>query len=255
MLHAGVLKKFGLYGLVQIAWPLLPLGAGHWNDLLIWLALGNIVIIGFVAISQDNLKDLVSVSSVMHMGYAFLGLATLSVAGVGGAVVMMFAHGLSVALMFLLGNCIQKRAGTLDLDRLGGLGSRTPVLFAFFTAATMAGVGLPGFANFWGELAIFAAVWKTHPWACIIAVSGIVISAIYALRASARVFMGDTSESLAAHLEKNPAQDLTLNERLPALVLIAALLLGGLWPKSVSESVNRELTAIAPVVKTTAAAK
>src|SRR6185436_17110899 len=103
MLHAGVLKKFGLYGLIQVALPLAPAGLAHWSHPLAWLAvIGNILIVGFVTIAQRDLKQMLGYSSVMHMGYAFLGIAAGSSLGVGGVVLMMVAHGLSVALLFLL---------------------------------------------------------------------------------------------------------------------------------------------------------
>ena len=85
MLHAGVLKKFGIYGLIQVAAPLLPEGASSWSTTLTWLALGNVVLIGF-CLAQRDLKQMIGFGSVMHMGYCFLGLATLSVIGIGGAV-------------------------------------------------------------------------------------------------------------------------------------------------------------------------
>src|SRR5688572_19294714 len=188
MLHAGVLKKFGLYGLIQIAVPLLPLGAAHWAMPLAWLAVaGNLLVIGFITIAQRDLKQMVGYSSVMHMGYAFLGVATLSAAGAGGVVLMMVAHGFSVALMFLLSTSVYHRTQTFDLTEMGGLAQKTPILAAFFVTATMAGIGLPGLANFWGELTIFVAAWKFSPLLTVLAVSGVVISAIYGLRAAAKV--------------------------------------------------------------------
>ena len=133
MLHAGVLKKFGLYGLVQIAVPLLPLGAAHWATPLAWLAVaGNLLVIGFVTIAQRDLKQMVGYSSVMHMGYAFLGVATLSAVGAGGVVLMMVAHGFSVALLFLLSTSVYHRTQTFDLTEMGGLAQKAPVLAAFF---------------------------------------------------------------------------------------------------------------------------
>src|SRR5690606_20065625 len=144
MLHAGVLKKFGLYGLIQVALPLLPQGAAHWAMLLGTLAVvGNILIVGLITIAQRDLKQLIGYSSVMHMGYAFLGIACLSIAGIGGVVLMMVAHGFSVALLFLLSTSIYHRTQTFDLDEMGGLVKHAPVLAALFVAGTMASIGLP----------------------------------------------------------------------------------------------------------------
>ncbi len=241
MLHAGVLKKFGLYGLVQIAAPLLPLGALEWNPLLIWLALGNILFIGLVTIAQRDLKLMIGYSSVMHMGYIFLGIATLSVAGVGGAVILMFAHGLSVALMFLLSTAVYDRTGTYDMRDMGGLGLKAPVLAGFFVAATMASIGLPGFANFWGEFTIFIALWQNHPWAVAPAVLGVVISAIYGLRASAAIFMGPPTESFQAASAGKPIGDITRAERIPAIILFLGLVLVGFWPRSISNTIDQQL--------------
>ena len=111
MLHAGVLKKFGLYGLLQIGLPLLPLGAAQWGPTLAGLAaIGNVLVIGLVTIAQCDLKQMVGYSSVMHMGYAFLGIAAASAMGVGGVVLFMVAHGLSVALLFLLSTSVHRLA-------------------------------------------------------------------------------------------------------------------------------------------------
>jgi len=246
MLHAGVLKKFGLYGLVQIALPLLPAGAEQWRGVLAVLALGNVLVVGLVTMAQRDLKQLIGYSSVMHMGYAFLGVVSLSVLGVGGVVLLMVAHGLSVALMFLLATCVHQRTQTFDLDDMGGLARQAPVLAALFAAGTFAGIGLPGFANFWGELTIFVALWEYSPWVTAGAVAGVIISAIYGLRALARIFYGPVSPALAAVGKENPPSDLGWSERLPALILLAVLLFVGFWPRSLSNPVNSTLMAANP---------
>lgn len=242
MLHAGVLKKFGLYGLVQIALPLLPLGAMQWTAVLAGLAVfGNILIVGFITMAQRDLKQMVGYSSVMHMGYAFLGIACLSTLGAGGVVLLMVAHGLSVALLFLLATSIHHRTHTFDLNEMGGLARQTPVLAAFFVAATLASIGLPGFANFWGELTIFVAAWSFSKSLAACAVAGIVISAVYGLRAAARVFFGPATEELARVTAAHPPADLRWSEKLPALILLAALLFIGFWPKSLTTPLNAAL--------------
>jgi NADH-quinone oxidoreductase subunit M len=250
MLHAGVLKKFGLYGLIQVALPLLPQGASHWALILATLGVvGNVLIVGIIAIAQRDLKQLVGYSSVMHMGYAFLGVACLSVVGAGGVVFMMVAHGFSAALLFLLSTSIYHRTQTFDLDEMGGLVKHAPVLSAFFVAATLASIGLPGFANFWGELTIFVAAWAKFKWLTVIAIGGVIISAIYGLRAAAKVFFGPQTEAFDKVLAEKPATDLTWAEKVPALLLLVALLVFGFWPKAMSTAINDSISEIYPAAQ------
>ncbi len=245
MLHAGVLKKFGLYGLVQIAAPLLPQGASHWACWLGMLAVGgNILYIGFVTIAQRDLKQMIGYSSVMHMGYAFLGIAALNTIGIGGVVLMMVAHGFSVALLFMLSTSIYHRTQTFDMDDMGGLAKKAPVLAAFFVTATMASIGLPGLANFWGELAIFVGAWNYSALYTTLALTGVIISAVYGLRSVAKVFFGDVSTAFAKVSASRPSTDLSWGEKAPALILLASLLLIGFWPKGISGPVNAAVTAL-----------
>jgi NADH-quinone oxidoreductase subunit M len=135
---------------------------------------------------------------------------------------------------------------------------RAPVLAAFFVAATFASIGLPGFANFWGELTIFIAIWKFSPALTAIAIGGVIISAIYGLRAAARIFFGPPTERMTEVATKTPPTDLRWAEKIPALVLLAGLLFLGIWPKSMSDSIDAALTrpsvgrVIAPMAATNA---
>jgi len=126
------------------------------------------------------------------MGYAFLGIAANSALGTGGVVMLMVAHGLSVALLFLLTTSIHQRTETFSFNDMGGLARKAPVLAALFMAATFASIGLPGFANFWGELSIFVALWHYSAWMTSVAILGVIISAIYGLRSAAYVFFWRT---------------------------------------------------------------
>ena len=242
MLHAGVLKKFGLYGLIQVGMPLIPAGAAHWAAPLAWFAvIGNVLIVGLITIAQRDLKQMIGYSSVMHMGYAFLGIAAGSALGIGGVVLMMVAHGLSVALLFLLATSVHHRTHTFAMDEMGGLAQKAPVLAALFVAATFASIGLPGLANFWGELTIFVALWKFSPLITALAVAGVIISAIYGLRSTARIFFGPPTERMNEVITRHPPLDLNWGEKLPALLLLAALLAVGFWPKSMSDPINAAL--------------
>jgi NADH-quinone oxidoreductase subunit M len=248
MLHAGVLKKFGLYGFVQIALPLLPLGAASWAPALAWLALGNVVIIGLIAIAQRDLKQMVGYGSVMHVGYGFLGVACLTSLGAGGVVLFMVAHGLSVSLLFLLTTSVHHRTGTFDMDDMGGLVKKAPVLAAFFLTAVLASIGLPGpgLLNFWGELTIFMAIYEHSEWMVVPALLGVVISAIYGLRAMGKVFYGQPSAAFLKHQETHPVTDLRWSERLPAIILLVTLVGFGVWPRALSDPLNKTINALYP---------
>ncbi len=243
MLHAGVLKKFGLYGLIQVAAPLLPAGKAEAFDVLVWLALGNVVLVGFVAMAQTELKRLIGYSSVMHMGYCFLGIAVGSTMGLSAAVLLMTAHGLSVALWFLLERYLRDRAGTSEMSRMGGFAAKTPVLACFFVAVVMAVIGLPGFANFWGEFGVFLSLANHEDMsvALILALLGILFSTIFGLRAIAKILFGTPSEALQLRDKETPIHDLEPSERLPAILLLGALLWIGIWPRSVSDSIDQEV--------------
>jgi len=235
MLHAGVLKKFGLYGLLRLAIPLLPDGARHWTSLLIVLLLGNIIYIGLVTIAQKRLDWMLGYSSVMHMGYIFLGIASANILGVTGATALMFAHGLSIALLFAIAGEIRKRTGTLLLDDLGGLAKVMPFAGLAFGLGAFAAIGLPGFANFAGEIMIFFGAFK-NGWemerfhlfqiATVLGLWGVVISTVYMLRAYRQAFMGTLAQRWQDLVDLRPIL------RVPVALLVGALLCYGFFPQS-----------------------
>jgi NADH-quinone oxidoreductase subunit M len=242
MLHAGVLKKFGLYGLLRLAIPLVPEGLNAWLVPLCVLLLGNILWVGLVTVSQKRLDGMLGNSSVMHMGYIFLAIAALAAAKANGlandlaqpaAVLLMFGHGISIAMLFGLADRIERNTGTLELADLGGLAKSAPGLAFLFGMVGMASIGLPGLANFAGEVMVFLSAFKNYDPAaglgpvqitCILAIWGVVISAIYMLRAYRRIFQGETVKAT------DGAADLTFADRIPAILLAVALLAVGLYP-------------------------
>src|SRR5881394_1568812 len=235
MLHAGVLKKFGLYGLLRLALPLLPEGARHWAGLLVVLLLGNIIYVGLVTIAQKRLDWMLGYSSVMHMGYIFLGIASAGILGVTGAAVLMFAHGLSIALLFALAGELRQRTGTLVFDDLGGLARVMPFAGLAFGFGAFAAIGLPGLANFAGEIMIFFGSFK-NGWAMdrfhifqiatVLALWGVVISTVYMLRAYRKTFMGTVNERWKELVDLRPGL------RVPVALLVGALLCYGFFPQS-----------------------
>src|SRR5213596_290391 len=234
MLHAGVLKKFGLYGLLRLALPLLPEGARHWAGLLIVLLLGNIIYLGLVTTAQRRLDWMLGYSSVMHMGYIFLGIASANILGTTGAAILMFAHGLSIALLFGITGEIRKRVPSLDFDAMGGLAKAMPVASFAFGLGVFAAIGLPGFANFSAEIMVVFGAFRNgfdyqhfhiFQWATLLALWGVVLSAVYMLRAYRRTFFGSSPEPEIA------ITDIRSGFRFPIALLVAASILFGFFPQ------------------------
>ncbi|MDZ4288156.1 MAG: NADH-quinone oxidoreductase subunit M [Prosthecobacter sp.] len=233
MLHAGVLKKFGLYGLLRIALPLLPdaLHVAWIQQALLLMLLGNIIVIGLVTIHQKRLDDLLGNSSVMHMGYIFLGLAAGTEMALKGAVLLMFAHGISIALLFALAGRMRAQFGTLELAKLGGLGKHAPALAVLFAFGAFASIGLPGLANFSGEILVFLGCFTDFgsttfgplQWTVVLALWGVVMSAVYMLRAYRDIFQGSATSGLFMN-------DSSFGQRLPLILLAAVLLVAGCCP-------------------------
>ena len=199
---------------------------------------------GAITIAQTNLKSMIGNGSVMHMGYCFLGLGVCSSLGASATVMLMCAHGLSVSLMFLLANFICMRSGSYEMDEIGGLAKHTPVLACFFAAATFATIGLPGFGNFWGEFAIFLSLgeYSENYTVLFLAALGIIISAIFGLRAMSRIFFGTKTKELLEFEKKNSLHDLKPSEIIPSAVIVVPLLLIGLLPRGISEGIDTNVT-------------
>lgn len=247
MLHAGVLKKFGLYGLLRIAVPLMPEAARSWMHIIAFLCLGNIVYCGLVAIRQRQLNLLIGNSSVAHMGLVFLGIASLSVVGITGAVVIMVAHGLLAALSFALNGHLYHQTQTQNMDQMGGLMKRMPFIGTAVIAAMMAGCGLPGFANFVGEAMTLFSAWKQFHFVTALAVWGaLVIGAVYMLRAIRNIVHGP----MPAHWERaNDAQGPW--RKLPFVLLGVTLLVFGCFPGLLTEKIKHSVEPIVQAANST----
>jgi len=249
MIHAGILKKFGLYGLIRIALPLLPQAAHHWMTILSWLCLGNILYVGWVAMRQRDLNLLIGNSSVAHMGFIFLGIASLNLIGITGAVFVMIAHGFLAALTFGLSGYIYQKTGTLEMSELGGLCRKLRFIGTALVMAAMAGCGLPGFANFVGEVSVFFASWTVFPTVTVLAVWGaLVIGGIYMTRAVRKILHGPLPEKYA-----NVADATNIWRKLPYALLLASLFLFGCFPKLLTNQITPDANKIVSMANFVAA--
>jgi NADH-quinone oxidoreductase subunit M len=232
MLHAGVLMKLGSYAILRIAMQLLPVGASYWMPWVAIIAIMNILYGGFVAMSQKDIKFTIGYSSSSHMGYVLLGLACMNPVGLNGAVLLMFAHGIMTALAFAAIGHIYDQTHTRITAEWGGLARQVPFVSTLFIMAAMASSGLPGFANFVSELLIFFASWNVYRWSALAAVFGIVTTAFYMLRTVRTAFFGPLNPKWAG------LKDATHFEKIPYLILLAALMIVGIWPRFLLEIIS-----------------
>ena len=268
MLHSGVLKKFGLYGLLRVAVPLLPEGMQHWMGVLLVLLVGNIIYVGLVTIAQKRLDLMLGYSSIMHMGYIFLGISSLNLIGLSGAAMMMFAHGLSIAVLFAVAGEVRARTGTMYMDELGGLARTMPRLAFLFGLGMFASIGLPGFANFASETMVFFGAYSAeamnlslipkthlsgHQIATICGLWGVVMSAVYMLRGYRRVFLGTASRpnpeetALETGLDRQNVADLASGRRWAVALLVLGLVVVGFKPSALLNTVKPAVASLIPV--------
>ncbi|MFI7588059.1 NuoM family protein [Spongisporangium articulatum] len=221
VLLAGVLLKLGTYGLVRVAVPVLPDG---FRELAPWLGvLGAVGVVwaGLACLVERDLKRLVAFSSVAHMGFVLLGIASMSPVGMQGALYANIAHGVVSALLFFVVGALKDRTHSADLGEIGpGLRDRVPRLGWLLALGAVAGIGLPGLAVFWGELLAVAGAWQSgaddgalgalgRPLAVVAAV-GTVIAAAYWLRVLREIWMGETDPQRARLPDASRGDTLTV---------------------------------------------
>jgi NADH-quinone oxidoreductase subunit M len=224
MLHAGVLMKLGAFGIIRLGMQLLPAGAEFWMPALVTLGTINVVYGAISAMAQTDFKYMVGYSSVSHMGYVLMGLATLNQIGVNGAVLQMFSHGVMTALMFAMVGALYDQAHTREMSIFGGLAQRMPRLAAFFAIAGLTSLGLPGLSGFVAEFNVFVGLFQTYPALGALGILGAAITAVYILRMLAIAFFGPPNERW------KDLTEMTRLEQVGGALLISFILLMGVFP-------------------------
>ncbi len=194
MLHAGVLMKLGAYGVVRLGMGLLPDAAVELAWLVGGVACINVVYGALSAMAQTDLKYVIAYSSVSHMGLVMLGAATLTEAGLNGAVFQMFAHGVMTGLFFALVGLVYEKAHSREIFKMGGFGRAMPGIATAFTVGGLSSLGLPATAGFVAEILTFmGARQSVHRWWLAPAVAGTFLTAVYVLRVTKQIFWGPPS--------------------------------------------------------------
>jgi NADH-quinone oxidoreductase subunit M len=231
MLLAGVVMKLGAYGCLRVAMVMFPEGAREWQWAIAALAVIGIIYGAGVALVQRDFKFVIGYSSVSHMGFVLLGLATLNTIGLDGAVLQMFSHGIIAGLLFaVVGRMVYDRTHTRDFNDLETmqLGKLLPFAGVTFVIAGIASMGLPGFSGFVAEFQVLMGAWTVFPKMTILAGVGILIGVAYTLRAVQKGFYSDAPPKPVDH--DHPMEPITVAERFGAVMLIGASLVIGLFP-------------------------
>ena len=245
MLLAGIVMKLGAYAALRVAMNLLPQGFQMWRNSFAVFAVIGLVYAAAVALRQRDLNFVIGYSSVSHMGFVLLGLATANVFGVSGAVLQMFSHGVIGALLFAVaGTMIYRRTHTRDLDALAAMNLRHALPFAAFTfvVASAASMGIPGFSGFAAEITILIGAWKTYPVAVWIIGAGMVLVAAFTLRALKRSFF-DVDPATASGLPPE-MEPITFPEKIGAGLLMFATLAVGLYPRILLDRIQPAVEAM-----------
>ncbi|MFO7766234.1 MAG: NADH-quinone oxidoreductase subunit M [Pelovirga sp.] len=234
---AGLLLKTGVYGMIRFAFPLFPDAARNAMPILALLALVGLFYAAWVAFQQIDIKRIVAYSSISHMGFVILGLAAWNQTAWEGSVLLMVNHAVTTAGLFAVVAMIQQRTGTRNLDQLGGLWKSHPNMSAFFLLFCMASLGLPGLANFAGEILILIGVFAVKPLWAIVAVAGVLFSAVYTLRLVQETLWGN-------NCEPHDKQDLVSREWIILIPLAVLVVLLGCYPQPVLDLLREPVSSL-----------
>lgn len=236
---AAILLKMGGYGFLRFSLPMFPVGSEVMAPLVLWLSAIAIVYTSLVALVQADMKKLIAYSSVAHMGFVTMGIFTFNQQGLDGAIFQMISHGFISGALFLCVGVIYDRMHTREIDAYGGLVNRMPAYALIFLFFTMANVGLPGTSGFVGEFLTLVGVFQVNIWVALVATSGVIFSAGYALWLYRRVVLGDLiKESLRS------ITDMTRRERLIFAPLVVMTLLLGVYPALVLDMIGPSVAAL-----------
>lgn len=237
---AGVLLKMGTYGILRISYPIFP----EITQQLVWyialFGMINIVYGALTAMAQKDFKKLIAYSSVSHMGFVLLGMASLNTFGISGAVLQMFNHGTITAMLFLIVGVIYDRAHTREIDAFGGLATQMPIYSGFVSVAFFAAIGLPGLSGFVSEAFVFIGAFGNSSIRVITIIStlGILLGAGYMLWTLQRVFLGQLKEKWTS------LNDLTAREYFMLVPLALIVLFLGVYPSFMLDMMNSSVNAM-----------
>jgi NADH-quinone oxidoreductase subunit M len=236
---AAVLLKLGAYGFLRFLLPFFPQAATNSAivGVLIVLGLIGIVYAAWVAAVQPDAKKLIAYTSVAHMGFVVLGIFALTIQGLQGAMMVMLSHGLSTGALFLLVGMLYERRHTRLIRDFGGLAAVAPLFGTVFVITALTSIGLPGTSGFVGEFLSLLGTFQTHPWAALIATTGVIFAAYYMLPMVQRIWFNEVDRD-----ENRKLRDLGRREIAILAPLVAGMIWLGVYPKPFLERMEVSLT-------------
>ncbi len=227
---AGVMLKMGTYGFMRWVIPLFPEASEYWAWLFMLIGAVGIVYGALVAMIQPDIKKLVAYSSVSHMGYILMGLFAFNTYGMTGGLYQMLNHGISTGALFILIGMIYERTHSREIVKYGGLAGVLPIFTIFFFIITCSSIAVPMTNGFVGEFLILLGTFKAHPAFAYVAVSGVVLGAVYMLWMFKRVFFGEKGELVKD--EHHPLHDLNAREIAVLVPMVIMVVWMGLFPNN-----------------------
>lgn len=243
MIHSGILLKMGAYGLIRFGIGFFPEQAYQFATWMAAIGLINILYGAILAFVQKDLKMVLAYSSISHMGIVLLGLAAMNTIGFQGAIFQLISHGFISALMFFLIGVIWERTETSMLGELGGLAKTMPFISGVLLASAMASLGLPGMSGFISEFLAFLGLFGAMPIYAAIGTLGIILTAVYLLRATLRTTFGPMPDRYQGAADAQPI------EVIPMVVLLGFIILLGIYPAVLSDPLQETLKTIVPIVQ------
>ena len=248
VLLAAILLKLGSYGIIRISLPILPNEAVRWAPFIAILAVIGIIYGSLACLAQTDMKRLIAFSSVGHMGFVMLGIATMTDIGINAAIIGMFAHGLITGLLFFIAGSMHHRYETREMSRLGGNITLMPVMGGILAFTAMASLGLPGLAGFWGEFMSLVAAYNpltglslgVFRTSMVLGAIGTVLTAGYMLWMLQRVNLGEPKAEWEGH-EFHDVDRFELAAWVPLIVLIVVV---GFFPRLIFESTTETVTSM-----------
>jgi NADH-quinone oxidoreductase subunit M len=238
MLHSGILLKIGAYGLIQFGLGFFPEQFSQIAVLLAILGVINLLYGAYLALIQTDLKMVLAYSSISHMGIVLIGLAALNEIGIKGAIFQVVSHGLISALLFFIIGMYYERTNTSMMPRLSGLARSMPLVSGFFLVGAMASLGLPGMSGFISEFLAFLGLFEVMPIIAAVGTLGIILTAVYLLRAVLNVTFGPTPDEWSNLTDMRPI------EMVPAVVLLGFIILIGVYPSVLADPIQMTIQII-----------